>query len=84
VRSGANPTLRHAFKWRSNGSTHHTKQGASMRQLSDAELQAVAGGEVSGGSEGDALAATLVFMALCPTPLVLGVGAIAVLYYAWC
>jgi hypothetical protein len=55
-----------------------------MRQLSDAELQAVAGGEVSGGSEGDALAATLVFMALCPTPLVLGVGAIAVLYYAWC
>jgi hypothetical protein len=52
--------------------------------LTITELQAVAGGDLLEGAETNALATTLLFMALCPTPLVLGVGAVAALYYAWC
>jgi hypothetical protein len=58
-----------------------TKEGATMRNLTHSELQAVSGGLTI---EGDGPAMTLALMALCPTPLVIGVGAVALLVYAWC
>lgn len=52
-----------------------------MRELSHLELEAVSGSEVL---ESGPPVMTLSLMVLCPTPLVLGVGAAALLYYAWC
>ncbi|HEX7081881.1 MAG TPA: hypothetical protein VF329_12785 [Gammaproteobacteria bacterium] len=52
-----------------------------MRDLTMSELHAVSGGKLS---EPDAAAITVALMAMSPTPLVIGVGALALLYYAWC
>ncbi|HEX6997065.1 MAG TPA: hypothetical protein VF322_02910 [Gammaproteobacteria bacterium] len=52
-----------------------------MRELTSPELDVVSGG---GLSNYEAALITLGLMALSPTPLVIGVGAIALLYYAWC
>lgn len=52
-----------------------------MRDLTVPEMQAVSGGELT---EGEAAAITVALMAMSGTPLVIGVGAFALLYYAWC
>ncbi len=52
-----------------------------MRELTSPELEVVSGG---GLSDFEAAMITIGLMALSPTPLVIGVGAVALLYYAWC
>ena len=52
-----------------------------MRELNNSELKAVSGGEVI--VSGPPLM-TLSLIALSPTPLVIAVGAAALLYYAFC
>lgn len=52
-----------------------------MRELTNRELQAVSGGEFT---EPQAAALTVALMAMSATPLVIGVGVAALLYYAWC
>jgi hypothetical protein len=52
-----------------------------MRELTNRELQAVAGGELT---DAQAAALTVALMAMSATPLVVGVGMVALLYYAWC
>ncbi|HEU4619126.1 MAG TPA: hypothetical protein VFV10_13890 [Gammaproteobacteria bacterium] len=52
-----------------------------MRDLTKRELLAVSGGELT---EAQAAALTVGLMAMCTTPLVVAVGGIALLYYAWC
>jgi hypothetical protein len=53
-----------------------------MRNLTRAECQTVAGGDLN--DLGYAGVMTLTLMAISPTPLVFGVGAVALLVYAWC
>lgn len=53
-----------------------------MRELTSPELEAVSGG---GFSNYEAAMLTLGLMALgISSPIVIGVGAAALLYYAWC
>jgi hypothetical protein len=52
-----------------------------MRELTREELAAVSGGELT---EGQAAAITVSLMAMSATPLVIAVGTVALLYYAWC
>jgi hypothetical protein len=52
-----------------------------MRELTKPELEAVSGGELT---EAQAAMLTVGLMALGGTPLVIGVGTLALLYYAWC
>jgi hypothetical protein len=56
-------------------------EGVPMRELTREELAAVSGGELT---EGQAAAITVSLMAMSATPLVIAVGTVALLYYAWC
>ncbi|HEU4618329.1 MAG TPA: hypothetical protein VFV10_09825 [Gammaproteobacteria bacterium] len=53
-----------------------------MRTLTGCELETVAGGDSSEVDQ--AMWATFMMMAICPTPLVVAVGGAALLYYVWC
>ena len=52
-----------------------------MRDLTTPEMGAVSGGQLT---EAEAAAATIALMAVSTTPLVVVVGTLALLYYAWC